>query len=88
MWCHITDKTNAFPVQSINLSAKNLEVCTESLAKVDFLLEQFSDFVGGRKEIEAAEATLLGDNSLQVGNWSHEDKECEDEHPAKIKYLL
>lgn len=74
--------TNAVPVQSLNLSAKYLEVSAKPPAEVDFLLEQFPDFVGRREEVGAAEAVLLGDNSLQVGNWSHQDKECEDNHPA------
>ena len=64
--------------------AKNLEVSAKSLAKVDFLLEKSPDFVCRRKEVETADATLLGDNSLQVGNWHHQDKECEDNHPAKM----
>ena len=59
------------PVHCSNLCPKNLKVSAKPLAEVDFLLKEFTDLVSRGEEVEAAEAALLGDNSLQIGDWCH-----------------
>ena len=59
------------PVRCFNLRPKHLQVSAKPLAEVDFLLKEFTDLVSRGEEVEAAKATLLGDYSLQIGDWCH-----------------